>query len=349
MARIQYTKQQVPIIEGVLTASVLKTLEISGYNADGGTLTVPSSDISLDIAVELDRRGLSISAYEIFFEVPDANLSDNIPAGVSFATFEDDSGNTINRIWSDLPFNASGDSLTIRYWQSSNSGTFIGDDVTVLEEAGFTVYDRSSRSLRLQDTTVFPVDDPADENPVTILQIDNEWAFNFYDFVHAHNKMKEVFLAKGIDEDAAWAACTTQEKIALVKWNQVGLAKANEVVPPSWSDTRKIKTISKAYREFNTNVKTALEKRFDDWYNFVMLLLSNGGRTKFDSDWNWNLKDEYIRDFLRHYELGSTNALVDFNDTTLGGYTESDWIGTIPAATIVNNLNKTLTDDRPPV
>jgi len=344
MARIQYTKQNAPILEGLLPTALAFILDFSGYGLDDGEILVPDADLPLEVALNLDRKGFDIYAYSIFFEIPDTDLSEQIPEGVSFRSYEDDSEppQTIIRTWNDLGVNTTGNALTIRYWQSSNNSQFMGEDVVLIQEAGYTVYGAAERSLRVQDLTDFP-QDPENENPVTIEQIADQWAYNFYDFVHAHNEMKAIY------ENKIWENCTTKEKRILVEWNQVGLNKANELVPPSWSEGRTAKELGKAYRTFNINIRSALARRFDDWYHFVRLFLSGAGQTKFEADWSWDLKEQYLENFLRQNELGAVNKLVEFNTDTLGNYTESDWVGTIPAATIVNNLNKVLTANEPPI
>ena len=324
----------------------METYQFSGYNQTGDLLNVPSGDLALNLAIDIGRIGGTVETYEYWTEVPNANLTDDLPEGVSYKYYEDEDGVTQTRQWDDLSELAANQAATatMRFWQPANNSDFIWEDVEIIQESGFEVFGKSELDKKLnqeyEDTG-----DPDYTETETIEYIHENWRFGgYFDIMHAYLNMREIYLAKGVDEDAAWAACTDEEKRVLVQWNQVGLNKSSDILDPSWGEARQFKELGRLYREFNFNVLLALEKRFTDWYQYLNMILSNSGSTKFESSWDWGLKEEYVHRMYRQYELGETNALVEYNNTELGSYLDADFLGTISASTIVANLEDVLNE-----
>jgi hypothetical protein len=351
--RVIVDKQLIPQLNTKIgTLKTMEAYKFDGYEQDETVLVSPSNDLPLDLAMEIGRLGAVIENYEYWIEVPDTELANDVPAGMSFSTYLNDDPVPIevNRKWNELGELAASfvPGHTLRYWQPSSDGAFLFNDVEILQESGFEVFGHASLQIKLNED-YSDTGDPEYVVQETIEYIDLNWGFaGYFDMVHAHIRMTELYEAKGIDDNARWAASTDAEKEVLVRWNIVGLNKAASIMDPGWTEARQVKELGKMYREFNLNMVIALEKRFTDWYQYLNMVLTNAGNTKFHGasfeagDWNWNLKEAYVHQFLRQYELGDTNALVDFNQTTLTTYVDADFFGTIPAATIVANLEKVL-------
>jgi len=328
----------------------LKSMEInrySGYESEEGLLIVPSNDIVLNEAVNIARIA-EVGTYEYWVEVPDANIDDDIPEGVSYETYLDEFEVEQTRTWAELGLNAQGDSNSLRFWQPANNTEFLFEDVELIEEAGFTVYGKQELQLRLNDDEYADTGDPEYVEIKTIKYIDQNWRFGGYlDFMDAWLSMQEIYEAKDTTDALRWAASTTAEKKVLVRWNQVGLNRANDLVPGSWSEAKAVKELARSYREFNIHSAKVLLERFDRWYQYLNLVLSGAGRTKFASDWDWILRHEYVNRHLHFYELGTTNALLDWHDTVLATYVDADFItSTLTANQLVTSLRKVLANKK---
>jgi len=323
----------------------MELFKFDGYNQDAVVLIAPNNDIALNIAINIARI-TKVEAYPYWVEVPNANLGDNLPVGLSYETYLDDQEPPVEqtRTWADLSESRANQAATatMRYFQPANNGEFLYNDVEILQESGFEVFDLQSCLLKLNAE----YDDPGGLDYAvreTIEYIDEQWRFGgYFDFVDAWLTMQELYEAKGATDIDRWNACTTAEKIILVKWNLVGLARANDLIPGSWSEAKAAKELNRSYSEFEENLQIALRKRFKDYFRYLNFSLSGAGRTKFENDWIWDNQHEYIYKAYRFYELGGTNALVNWHSTVLGTYGDSDFIGTIPAATIINVLGNVL-------
>jgi len=343
--RIIIEKSLIPQLNARINSiKSMEQYQFSGYNQSQAVLEAPSGDLPLGLAMDLGRLGATIEAYEYWVEIPNANLGDNIPPEVSYGTYLDESEILQNRTWtqiSELAANFAA-TATMRFWQPANNGNFLWNDVELIEEAGFEVFGHATLSIK----TNKDYEDTGDIEYAeleTIEYIDQNWRFaGYFDMLHAYLAMRDIYDAKGGDDNARWAASTDAEKAVLVRWNQVGLTKAASIIDPGYSEARTVKEVGHLYREFNLNMVMALEKRFTDWYQYLNMVLTNAGATKFDGDWSWDLKEDYTHRMLRQYELAVTNALVDFNQTILSTYVDADFFGTIPAATIVANLEDVL-------
>lgn len=314
------------------SVAVMDLYGYRGYKIDNAGLVSPSEDAPLDWVMDISRSGIVVSKYEIFFEIPDANIDDPIPSEVSF------SGDVAT--WADLTLRNQGDTMSMRYYQPSNNGIFNVNDIEV---CGMAVYGTGEMQLKVNTDEYSDIGSPDYVVMETIEYVDKNWRYKYFDMVTAYITITDLYEAKGGDDNARWAACTDIEKEIIVRWNIVGLTKASSIAPPEWGEARSAKEIGKKYRVFNRNMLIALERRFTDWYQYLNMILSGTGATKFLADWLWSLKDAYSHRYLRQYELGDVNSLVDFNDTTLGAYTDADFVGGIPAITIVTNLNDVLT------
>ncbi len=332
-------------LEGIKS---MESYNFSGYSQTQSVLTAPSSDLVLNVAVDIARLGAIVEAYPYWVEVPDGNLGDDVPAGVSFETYIDEFDVEQTRTWAELGLNTQGDTNSLRFWQPSNNGQFLFEDVEIIQEAGFTVYGKQSLQIRLNDDEYADTGDPEYTVLETIEYIDETWRFGgYFDMLDAYLSMTDVYEALGIDDNARWAACTDDEKLVIVRWNIVGLGKAGTIVDGSWSEARQFKEISRWYREFNINMNATLSKRFNDWYQYLNTVLDASGQTQFAIDWNWNFKDDYIHRYLRQFDLSATNSLVNFNNVTLtANFTDSDFFGSIPAATFIAALDKVLTNKK---
>jgi len=332
------------LTEGIKT---MQLYNFNGYDQDKTELIVPNGDIPLRMALDIARIATRVTGYSYRVEVPNANLGDNLPSGLSYETYFDDQEPPVEqtRTWADLSeFRANqAATATLRYWQPANNGQFLYNDIELIEEAGFTVYSNADLTVKLNAE----YDDPLEPEYTvleTITYIDQNWRFaGYFDFVHAAIRMGELYEAKGATDLQRWNACTTAEKIAVVKWNIVGLNRASDLAPPSWSEARTAKELNRRYAEFEDNLQRALRKRFSDYFRYLNFSLSGTGRTKFETDWIWDNQHEFIYKAYRFYELGGTNALVNWHGTVLGTYVDADFIGSIPAATIINVLGNVLT------
>lgn len=345
--KIHLDKQTIPKAANRL--SVIKGMELYkfyGYDQNDDILEAPSQDVSLEEADSISRVGVVVEAFEYWIEVPNANLADNLPDGVSYRNYFDTQEPPVEqtRTWADLSELATNfaGTATMRYWQPSNNSIFIHEDVYLITEAGFEVFSKSALLKKLNKD----YDDPGDPEYTeieTIDYIDKNWALNgYFDMVDAYLIMKDIYEAKGATDNDRWAASDDIEKEILVRWNQVGLSKALDIVNPSLSEGQQAIIIGKKYREFNINMLIALERRFTDWYQYLNMILSNTGKTKFSTDWSWIYKDDYSHRYLRQYELNVVNALIDFHDNVLSNYSDGDFVGTISASAITNNLGKVL-------
>jgi hypothetical protein len=344
--RITITKTIIPRLAS--KTNVLKLMEqynFDRYSQKDQILDVPNSDIPLNLAMDIARL-TTAQGYAYWVEVPDTELANPVPSDLSYATYFDDQEPPVeqDRLWSDLGSVGANQAATatMRYFQAANNGEFLYDDIEILEEAGFEVFGQSELGVKLNADYQDPLD-PEYAVQETIEYIDQNWRFaGYFDFIHAAIRMGELYTAKGATDLDRWNACTTAEKIVVVKWNLVGLNRANDLAPPSWSEARTAKELNRAYQEFEDNLLIALDKRFKDYFQYLNFSLSGAGRTKFDADWNWDNYHEYIYKAYRFYELGGTNALVDWHGTVLGTYIDADFVGTIPATTIINALGNVL-------
>jgi hypothetical protein len=344
---IHITKELQPILVPLVFA--IKTNEeykISDYNYDELILEAPNADIELQTIIDIARIGTIVEDYPIWFEIPNVNLNDDISSGVTFSSFLDISGNTIIRQWNDISLHLTGTSNTILFYQPSNNTDFVYNDVEIIQEDGFTVLGQKDLLIRTNEDEY--ADTGATDYTIieTIPYIDVNWEYGYFDIVHGYLRMQEIYEAKGVDDNARWAASSDEEREILVRWNLVGLGKANDILDPDWSEIRKFKEVARKYREFEFNVDIGLTKRFNDYYRYLNTILSSAGRTKFSSDWVWSLKNDYIENYLREFELGEINGLIDWHDTVLSTYTNADFTGTIPNTTIVSGLRKVLANKK---
>jgi hypothetical protein len=334
--------QLVPIIQDI---KVFIEYNIDQYFQTDLQIDIPAKDISKDQAINISRAGGIIDGFPYYIEVPNGNLSDDLPEGLSYRSFLDETGTEVIRTWADLQESTANGTHSLRYWQQASNNIFIFPDIEIIEEAGFSVYDQGSRE-RLVNKDYSDVGDPQYTVLETIPYIDQSWATSgYFDMVHAHINMGEIYDAKGVDDNARWAASTDEEKEILIRWNHVGLNKASQLGDPGWGEGRLLKEIGKKYREFNSNMTISTVKRFNDWYQYLNMVLSSAGRTKFNTDWDWTLTHEYTYKYLRFYELNATNGLIDWHDTVLSTYIDSDFVSqTLTAAQIISNLRKVLTN-----
>ena len=339
---------QPQIVAKLAGVKSMEQYKFSGYRQDQLILEAPSRDVVLNVAIDIARVGARVEAYEYYVEIPNANLNDNLPSGLSYETYFDDQQPPVEqtRTWADLDELAANQAATatLRYFQPANNGEFLFDDIEIIQEAGFEVFGIQSMQVKFnaeyEDTGA-----PEYVALETIEWIDQNWRYGgYFDFVHAWLRMQEIYEAKGIDDDARWTASTAAEKQVLVRWNQVGLAKAQTIVPGSWSEGRTAKELNRAYNEFEENANHVMKERAERYYRYINFSLTNAGRTKFDTDWDWNNYYDYVARHLRFYELGTTNALIDWHDTVLATYVDADYVGSIPAATINNTLRSVLAD-----
>lgn len=346
--KVTISKALLPqVIDKINNLKIAEQYQLEGYSQDDTVINAPSGDVPLEQVIDIARTGARVDFFEYWIEVPNANLADNLPEGVSYRDYETgDPPVPAIRTWAELgELGANGaGTATMRYWQEANNGQFVANDIELIQEAGFEVFGKASLSKKL-NADYEDTGDPEYTVVETIEYIDQNWRFaGYFDMLHAHIRMTELYEDKGINDNARWAACTDAEKEIIVRWNIVGLGKAASIMDVTWSENRQLKEIGKKYREFNVNMSLALEKRFTDWYQYLNMILTNSGRTKFNADWDWAFKQEYIHRYLRQYELSSTNALLDFNQTVLSTYLDADFFGTIPASTIVNALERVLND-----
>ncbi len=350
--RVTIDKQLLPqVIDKIAGLKIGEQYQLAGYGQAAEVIEAPSNDLPLETAMDISRAGALVETFEYWVEVPNVNLPDNLPDGVSYRDYLDELGDPQIRTWAELGELAANQAATatLRFWQPANNGKFVVEDIEVIREAGFTVYGKAELPVKI-NAEYEDTGDPEYVVLETIEYINDNWRYaGYFDMVHAHIRMREIYEAKGVDDNARWAASTNPERKVLVRWNQVGLGKASDLAPGSWSEARTVKELGKVYREFNINMKVALEKRFTDWYQYLNMVLSAAGRLKFAADWDWIFRDEYMHRFLRQYELGVTNALVEFNQTVLSTYLNSDFFGTIPAATYVANLERVLNDKTYPI
>lgn len=330
-------------IDGVKS---MEQYNFDGYSHNQLILQAPSSDLVLNVAVDIARLGVIVEAYEYWVEIPDTNINDDLPDGLSYQTTLNPTPppTEINRTWADLGLLAQGTSNSLRYWQDANNGNLNWNDVELIEEAGFTVYGHQTVVMRLNEDEYADIGDPEYVVLETIEWIDKNWRYGgYFDLVHAWLRMQELYEAKDTTDALRWAASTAIEKEILVRWNQVGLNRAVDLVDPSWSEARGLKEINRKYKEFSFTLKVVLEGRFDTWYQYLNVVFSGTGRTKFESDWSWDLKEEYVSRFTRSFELTATNKLLDWSDTVLSTYLDADFVGTtLTAAQIVAGIRKVL-------
>lgn len=95
----QLQPQVAPKIAGVKS---MEQYQFGGYNQDQSILIAPSVDVTLNVAVDIARVGARVEQYEYFVEVPNANLGDNLPSGLSYETYDDPDLGTVTRTWGDL-------------------------------------------------------------------------------------------------------------------------------------------------------------------------------------------------------------------------------------------------------
>lgn len=357
--KIHISKELQPVvIPLVQEIKILQEYNISNYKYKDFILEAPSTDLNLESAMSISRVGAAIDGFEIWFEIPDLYIDASVPEGVSFQNYLDYGDPSLYdpslgpgdpsimwRAWSDISEYADGSDNTMRYYQPSNNGTFNWNDVEIIQDAGYTVYDKKGLFIRINGSEYSNIDASDYTVLETIPYIDQNWKFGYFDMVHAHIRINEIYTAKAGSDALRWAASSDEEKEILVRWNVVGINRASSLLDPSWSEARQLKELGRKYREFHINIKMALNKRFDDWYSYLNLILSGTGKSKFANDWNWALKDEYNSRYLSQFELGDVNLLIDFNNNTLGTYVDADFIGsTITSTQFVNGLEKVLSN-----
>jgi len=347
--RITIEKSLMPqLITSIDGIKRMEEFQFDGYDQNNIILTAPSSDIVLNVAMDIARIS-TVEAYEYWVEIPNANLADDLPAGMSYSTYLDEFEVEQNRTWAELSelqanFAAT---ATMRYWQPANNGQFVFEDVEILIGNGFSVFGHQTLQIQLNKDYA-DTGDPEYVVTETIEWIDQNWRYGgYFDILDAYFAMGVLYTAKGASDLDRWNGCTTAEKIIIVKWNHVGLNRAADLAPGGWSEGKTLKELSRLYREFNANMINALGKRFSDWHQYLQLTLSGAGRTKYDGDWDWDLQQEYIMNGTRFYELGSNNALIAWHDTILATYLDADFVGTtLTAAQIVASLRSVLIDPK---
>ena len=353
--RLKVDKPLLPIAANVIArAKTLADNRQANYSYTGNEYDLPSQDFSLEEMQDVARSQVTVNAYELWYEIPDANLTDEIPEGVSWRTYEDftDPENpvTVTRKWEDLPASRTGTGVSMRYYQPANNGEYNPADAQILLDDGIAVFGPREMLVRISEPDYF-VGDPEFDVPVeTIEWIDQNWSEGkYYDIVHAYLNMREVYLAKGATENDAWAACTDEEKDILVKWNQVGLGKAATTLDPAWTEAQKARELGRIYEFFIDNMSAACRRRFGRWWTWLLMSFTNAGGLKFEADWDSALKQRYIDGLYRQFELGKINALVDFTDVFIRSYLDTDFVWTFTPNTIADNLIETLNGKIPPV
>ena len=346
--KIYITKQQIAkIIPRTFVLKLAENYGIDLYEFNREVFTVPSSEVPLAVVMDLAKAGIRIEDYETWVEIPNADLTVNVPVGVSFEKYMDNQDPPVEqtRTWGDLPKAGEGDASlsSFRYWDGNNTGLFNYQDIELIQADGYTVFNLEAKNRRENEPSYNSIAVSIED----INYIDKKWSFSYFDYVEAWLTMKEVYEAKGGDDDARWTACTDEEKEIIVRWNiQKSLLKIDEIFDPTWSEGRKIKALVVKYRENEFNARAALTARFNDWYTYLNNSLSASGRTKFNSDYSWIWKEQYINDIARQFSEGETNNLTNYTNVTLagGGYNDADFIGTTVTKTqVVSILDEILT------
>ena len=126
--RLLVNKPLLPLAaSAILRAKTLADNKQANYSYKGNTYNLPSGDFSVDEVQDIARSQVTITAYELWYEIPDANLTDEIPEGVSWRSYEDDEDppNTIIRTWGDLPASATGTGVSMRYSDTHGATKFV--------------------------------------------------------------------------------------------------------------------------------------------------------------------------------------------------------------------------------
>lgn len=353
--RLTVTKPLLPLAANIIArAKTLADNGQPGYQYTGNEYQLPSGDFSLEEMQDVARSQVDIFAFELWYEIPDANLGDQIPDGVSWRTYIDDTDPDnpveVTRVWGDLPASRTGTGVSMRYFQQANNGQYNPSDAQILLDDGIAVFSQKEMQVRVSEPDYF-VGDPEVDIPVeTIEWINSNWSEGkYYDMIHAYLNMREVYLAKGATENDAWAACTDEEKSILVNWNQVGLNKANDVLDPAWTEAQKARELGRRYEFFIDNMNLACVKRFGRWWTWLLMSFTNSGKLKFDGDWDNSFKQAYVDGLYRQFELGDTNALVSFTNVFIRSYEQADFVWSFTPNTIADNLIETLNGKIPPV
>lgn len=328
------------------------------YSYFGNEYQIPSGDMGLEEMQSISRYAFNVFAFELWYEIPDARLTEEVPEGVSWRSYIDgsDPDNPVEviRKWEDLPANRTGTGVSMRYYQLANNGRYNAIDAQLILDAGISVFSTQEMSVRISEPEYY-IGDPETDIPIkTITWIDQHWSEGqFYDIIDAYLQMKDVYAQD-------WDNATGEEREILVKWNQVGLNKSASIYP-GLSEGQLAKELGRDYEFFIDQMTVAARKRFGRWWTWLNMSFTNAGRNKFfgasisGGDWDSDYKQLYIDSIYRQFELGKTNALVDFTDLVISSYVQGDGAGggdfvwTFTARTIANSLMETLQDNKPPL
>lgn len=108
-------------------------LKVSGYKIRKLELVIPHTDITIAEFQAFVDIAAGYENFPIWLEIENQYSDNNIPAGLSFATYQDENDNTINRKISDMTAGATTrDTLKSIYYLSRITDKIIRSDLDIL-------------------------------------------------------------------------------------------------------------------------------------------------------------------------------------------------------------------------
>lgn len=141
---------------GILAPWLAKEqLKVSGYKVGILEVTLPNEDVTIADFQAIEAVAAGYEDYPIWVEIENQYANNNLPAGLSFATYDDvdDNGNpiTVTRKVLDMEVRAVGSSNTIYYLDGITSNITKGDLDIMVGNAVTTVLSLSEMLAKVND------------------------------------------------------------------------------------------------------------------------------------------------------------------------------------------------------
>lgn len=136
-------------LEPWLTKALLK---VSGYKIDKLELTIPTEDVLVADFQSFVDIAAGYEDYPIWIEIENQYANNNIPVALSFATYQDEDDNTVNRKISDMSIGATTrDTLKSIYYLNGITSKITKSDLDILVSHPLTTVLSLSEYLSKRD------------------------------------------------------------------------------------------------------------------------------------------------------------------------------------------------------
>lgn len=131
---LKIRKNQIVPHGSILDPYIQKALlKVSGYKIRKLELVIPNTDITIAEFQAFVDIAAGYKDFPIWMEIENQYSDNNIPAGLSFATYQDENDNTINRKISDMSIGATTrDTLKSIYYLSGITSKITKADLDIL-------------------------------------------------------------------------------------------------------------------------------------------------------------------------------------------------------------------------